>query len=275
MSGATAGLTRVRSFSQDDGHIFCTPEQIESEVVSVTKMILDTYRLFGFEDVRIYLATRPEKFLGDPADWDQAEAALTAALESQGAAYQVDPGEGTFYGPKIDFKVHDALRREHQLGTIQLDYQLPQRFDLEYVAASGENRRTVMIHRAMLGSLERFMGILVEHLAGAFPVWLAPAQVVILPITDRALPYAESTAAVLDKAGYRVDVDRRQEKIGFKIREAQLQKVPVMLVLGDREVEAKRLALRTRRGGDQGAVEMEELLRRLDQAVEEHLPELP
>jgi threonyl-tRNA synthetase len=213
--------------------------------------------------------------MGDPAAWKTAELALAAALEAQGCEYQLDPGGGAFYGPKIDFKVHDAMRREHQLGTIQLDYQLPERFDLQFVAPSGENERTVMIHRAMLGSIERFMGILIEHVAGAFPLWLAPVQIAILPITDRSLEYSEGVGDALRMAGFRVEIDSRTEKIGFKIREAQLQKTPVMLVLGDREAEAGNLALRTRRGGDQGAVTLEELLRRLHEAVENHLQEVP
>ena len=274
MSGATAGLTRVRTFCQDDAHIFCTPEQIEQEVISCTKMFLETYRLFQFEPVKIYLSTRPEKAMGDPEAWKRAEASLARALESQGATYELEEGGGAFYGPKIDFTVHDALQREHQLGTIQLDYQLPEKFDLEYVAPSGDTERTVMIHRAMLGSLERFMGVLIEHLAGAFPVWLAPVQVKLLPITDRTLEYAEKLAASLLERDYRVEVDRRQEKIGFKIREAQLQKTPAMLVLGDREVEAGNLALRTRKGGDQGTMDMQGLIDRLDRAIESHTLEL-
>jgi len=274
LSGVTAGLTRVRSFSQDDAHIFCTPEQIESEVTSVTKMILELYGLFDFPEVGIYLSTRPEKAIGDPETWKRAEAALAHALDSQGVAYKIEAGGGAFYGPKIDFKVKDAMHREHQLGTIQLDYQLPERFDLQFVAASGENVRTVMVHRAMLGSIERFLGILIEHLAGAFPVWLAPVQVAILPVTDRVLEYSAQKQAALAAAGYRVTVDRRQEKIGFKIREAQLQKVPVMLVVGDREAEAETLSLRTRKGGDQGSLSLDELLRRLAEAVRSHSLEL-
>ena len=274
LSGVTAGLTRVRSFTQDDAHIFCTPDQIESEVKNVTKMFLETYDLMGFEKVNIYLSTRPEKSMGEPEAWKSAEAALAASLDSQGASYQVDEGGGAFYGPKIDFMVHDALKREHQLGTIQLDYQLPQRFELHYVAASGAQERPVMIHRAMLGSLERFMGILIEHVAGAFPVWLAPVQVVVLPITDRALAYCEGVVEQLEEQGFRAEVDRRQEKIGFKIRAAQLQKVPIMLVVGDREEEGGTVALRTRTGGDQGPLTLDELMPRIHEAVKQHRQEL-
>jgi threonyl-tRNA synthetase len=274
LSGVTAGLTRVRSFSQDDAHIFCTPDQIESEVRSVTKMFLETYELVDFQDVQIYLSTRPEKSMGAPEAWERAEAALAAALDAQGAEYQMDPGGGAFYGPKIDFKVHDALKREHQLGTIQLDYQLPERFDLHYVAPSGGHEQPVMIHRAMLGSLERFLGILIEHLAGAFPVWLAPVQVAVLPITDRALAYCEEVAGRLDGSGFRTEVDRRQEKIGFKIRSARLQKVPVMLVVGDREAEAGTVALRTRAEGDQGPLTLDDLIPRMQEAVDRRWQEL-
>jgi threonyl-tRNA synthetase len=275
LSGVTAGLTRVRSFSQDDAHIFCTPEHIESEVLSVTRMFMETYELLGFTDVMVYLSTRPEKAMGAPEAWTRAETALKSALDSQNVNYEIDEGGGAFYGPKIDFKVHDALKRKHQLGTIQLDSQLPERFQLHYVAASGKQEPPVMIHRAMLGSLERFMGVLIEHLGGAFPVWLAPVQVALLPITDRSLDYAEKAAQRLREAGYRAEVDRRQEKIGFKIRAAQLQKVPVMLVVGDREQEAGTLALRTRRGGDQGARTLEAILPLLKEAVEGYHQELP
>jgi threonyl-tRNA synthetase len=274
LSGATAGLTRVRSFSQDDAHIFCTPEQIGPEVVSVAEMILETYGLFDFE-TKIRLATRPEKAMGEPQSWAKAEAALAAALDGHGVAYEMDPGGGAFYGPKVDFHVQDALRRYHQLGTIQLDYQLPERFDLRYVAASGADERTVMIHRAMLGSLERFLGILIEHLGGAFPPWLAPVQVAVLPITERALAYAEETAAKIAAAGGRVEVDRRQEKIGFKIREAQMGKVPAMLVVGDREASSGLVALRTRRGGDRGTIELGAFLGLLERAVKQHSREIP
>jgi len=251
LSGAIAGLTRVRSFAQDDAHIFCTPDQIGSEVASVTRMILDCYALFGF-DVRIRLATRPAQRAGDDALWDRAEAALADALERSGHAYTVHPGDGAFYGPKVDFVVKDALRREHQLGTIQLDYNLPERFDLRYIDAQDREQRPVMIHRAMLGSLERFLGILIEHTAGAFPLWLAPEQVRILTITDRVTAYATAAASRLGTLGVRVETDLRNEKIGAKIRDAQRAQVPLMLVVGDREAAEGTVAVRSRRGGDRG-----------------------
>jgi threonyl-tRNA synthetase len=255
LSGATAGLTRVRSFAQDDAHIFCTPEQVESEVGGVTHMILECYALFDFE-VKILLSTRPDDRAGDDAQWDRAEADLRAALENQGQPFEVAEGEGAFYGPKIDFIVKDALKREHQLGTIQLDYVLPERFDLRFIDREDNEQRPVMIHRAMLGSLERFLGILVEHCAGAFPFWLAPEQVRVLSITERSAEYASQVNDRLGAAGLRCTADVRNEKLGAKIRQAQLEKVPVMLVVGDREAEAGTVAVRSRSAGDQGAQEL-------------------
>jgi len=259
LSGATAGLTRVRSFCQDDAHIFCTPEQVRQEVAGVVSMILETYALFGF-DVSIALSTRPPVRAGDDALWEAAETALRAALDADGRAYTVREGEGAFYGPKIDFGVKDALGREHQLGTCQLDYVLPERFGLRYIDAEDRERTPVMIHRAMLGSLERFIGILIEHCAGAFPMWLAPEQVRILPITDRVVEWAESALARLRQVGLRAGIDRRSEKIGAKIRDAQLSKVPFMLILGDREAEAQTVAVRSRSRGDLGAVSLDSFI---------------
>ena len=258
-SGATAGLTRVRSFSQDDAHIFCSPEQVQGEVVSVVRMILECYELFDFE-VKILLSTRPEDREGDDALWDQAETSLRAALEQDGHPFELAEGEGAFYGPKIDFIVKDALRREHQLGTIQVDYVLPERFDLRYIDAEDREQRPVMIHRAMLGSLERFIGILIEHCGGAFPFWLAPEQVRVLSITGRTAEHAGRVAAELRAAGLRAEVDARNEKVGAKIREAEMAKIPVMLVVGDREAANGTVAVRYRRQGDQGAVSLDELL---------------
>jgi len=251
-SGVTAGLTRVRSFAQDDAHIYVAPEQIQEEVARVARLIMETYAVFGFEEVRIGLSTRPETWVGTEEIWARAEAALEAALRALEVAYRVFPGEGTFYGPKIDFMVLDALKREHQLGTIQLDFNNPERFDLVYQTADGANARPVMIHRAMLGSLERFMGILIEHCAGAFPLWLAPVQVRVLPITDRVAGRAEEIVRALDAADLRAEADLRSEKIGHKIRDAQLEKVPYMLVLGDREAESGQVSVRSRSRGDQG-----------------------
>jgi threonyl-tRNA synthetase len=252
-SGVTSGLTRVRSFSQDDAHIFCTEEQIESEVVGVVRMILELYRTFRFEELQIELSTRPEKSIGTSEMWERAEAGLRSALESEGIDYQVNEGDGAFYGPKVDFQVQDAIGRAWQLGTVQLDYQMPARFGLGYVGADGDTHCPVMIHRAMLGSLERFLGILIEHTAGAFPFWLAPVQAVVLPVSEKFAEYGESVRRALAEEGVRVQLDSRNEKLGYRIREAQVQKVPYMLVVGAREQEGGTAAVRTRTGEDRGA----------------------
>ncbi len=265
-SGVISGLTRVRTFCQDDGHVFCMEEQIESEVKGLVGSILEIYQTFGFDDVQIELSTRPEKRLGEDAMWDRAESALSGALASLGIDFDINQGDGAFYGPKIDFQVRDALKRSWQLGTIQLDYQMPERFGLNYVGADGEVHRPVMLHRAMLGSLERFFGILLEHLGGAFPLWLAPVQISVLPVADPFLPYAEEVAEHL--AAYRVQVDRRNEKLGYKIREAQVQKVPFMIVLGGREKEDGVVSVRSRSGGDLGSFSIEELKSGLERLVE-------
>ncbi len=256
-SGVLAGLTRVRSFSQDDAHVFCTPDQLEDELAGVIRMIRECYSVFGFE-TRVYLSTRPEKSQGSVEMWDRAETLLKAALARDATPHRIAAGEGAFYAPKIDFIVLDALQREHQLGTVQMDFTLPERFDLKYVTPEGGEGRPVMIHRAMLGSLERFIGILTEHYAGAFPVWLAPVQTAILPITDRVVEYARGVRDSLREKGFRVTIDERNEKIGHKIRDAQLQKVPFMLVIGDREAGAGQVAVRTRSEGDRGAVPLAE-----------------
>ncbi len=261
-SGVTAGLFRVRSFQQDDAHIFCTEEQIEAEVLSATEMILELYHTFGFDEVKIELSTRPAKRLGSDETWDHAEKALAQALENQGRPFQVNPGDGAFYGPKIDFHVKDALGRSWQLGTIQLDYQLPNRFGLTYVAPDGSERQPVMIHRAMLGSVERFLAILIEQTAGAFPLWIAPVQAVVLPISEKLAEYAESVRAKIAEAGVRVDLDDRNEKLGYRIREAQLQKVPYMLVVGAREQEDGTVSVRRRAGEDLGAMALDAFLAR-------------
>jgi threonyl-tRNA synthetase len=255
-SGVLAGLTRVRSFSQDDAHIFCTPEQVQDEVRGVIRMISACYRDFGF-DARIHLSTRPAKAQGSAEVWERAQALLRGALEQEGIAYRISEGEGAFYAPKIDFLVLDALQREHQLGTIQVDYTLPERFDLKFSSAEGGEGRPVMIHRAMLGSLERFIGILVEHFAGAFPVWLSPVQAIVLPITDRVNDAAASVRASLRGDGFRVELDARNEKIGAKIRDAQMNKIPFMLVMGDREAQAGSVSVRTRSEGDRGAMPLD------------------
>ena len=237
-SGVTHGLTRVRSFSQDDAHIFCTQEQIASEVAGFVAMASESYRVFGFDDVRVVLSLRPEKRVGADEVWDRAEAALAGVLRELDLAHETAPGEGAFYGPKIDFFVPDAIGREWQLGTVQLDFSMPERFDLQYAAEDGSLQRPVMVHRAMLGSLERFLGVLIEHYGGAFPLWLAPVQATVIPIADRHIPYARSTAAELRAQGFRVHVDERGERMQAKIRDAQMQKTPYMLVAGDREAAA-------------------------------------
>ncbi len=262
-SGVTSGLTRVRSFAQDDAHVFCTEEQVEAEVLRAVGIILEIYRTFAFSDVEIALGTRPEKRVGSDEQWDAAEAGLEGALERNGIAYSVNTGDGAFYGPKVDFRVSDALGRKWQLGTVQLDYQLPQRFDLEFVATDGTLRRPVMIHRAMLGSVERFLGILIEHTAGAFPMWLAPVQAKVLPVSEKTLDYARGVAAQLRTAGLRVELDESNEKLGHKIRQAQLEKVPYMLVAGAKEVEQASASVRLRSGEDLGAMPVAQLLPRL------------
>jgi threonyl-tRNA synthetase len=249
-SGVTAGLTRVRSFSQDDAHIFCTPEQIESEVTSVVDMIFRTYDLFGFTERRIYLGTRPAKSIGDDAMWERAERALHDVLQRRGIPFDVHPGDGAFYGPKIDFCILDAMRREWQLGTVQLDFTLPERFDLHFINRDGQAERVVMIHRALLGSIERFMAILLEHCAGDFPLWLAPVQVRLITVTDQQHAYAQRVVAQLRAVGLRAEADLRNEKLGFKIRESELQKIPIVLVIGDKEVAAETVAPRRRGAGN-------------------------
>jgi len=268
-SGATSGLTRVRTFAQDDAHIFCTPEQVPDEVESLTRMILECYTLCGFPSVQILLSTRPPDRAGSDELWDRTEAALEGALKKTGHPYTLSPGDGAFYGPKIDFIVQDALAREHQLGTIQLDYVLPERFDLSFIDAEDREHRPVMIHRAMLGSIERFLGILIEHCAADFPLWLAPEQMRVLAITDRAVPYAEQVRERLEAAGFRAHSDVRNEKIGAKIRQAELEKIPFMLVVGDREADAGTVAVRAHKKGDQGAKTLDQFIDQATSLVDE------
>ena len=262
-SGVTNGLFRVRSFAQDDAHVFCTEEQVEEVVLAAAGMILEVYRTFGFEEVKIELSTRPAKRIGSDELWDRAEGALARALDHQGMPYQVNPGDGAFYGPKIDFHVRDSIGRSWQIGTVQLDYQLPRRFDLKYVGADGAEHVPVMIHRAMLGSIERFMAILIEQTAGAFPLWLAPAQAVVLPISEKFAEYGEAVRQRLAAAGVRVELDARNEKLGYRIREAQIQKVPYMLVVGAREAEDGTVSVRRRAGEDLGAMSQDDFLARV------------
>jgi threonyl-tRNA synthetase len=261
VSGSLSGMTRVRQFQQDDCHVYLREDQIEAEVRRLTAFILDYYSLFGLTST-IKFATRPPTRIGDDAMWDRAEDGLRKALEATGLPYELKPGDGAFYGPKIDFDVADSLGRKWQLGTIQLDYAAPERFNLEYVGEDNAPHRPVVIHRAVMGSFERFTAILIEHYAGAFPLWLAPEQIRVLPITDRINGYAESVRRRLADAGLRVKLDDRSEKIGAKIRDAQLQQIPFMLVLGDREAEAGTVAVRSRRGGDEGACTVDAFLAR-------------
>ncbi|MBI2842439.1 MAG: threonine--tRNA ligase [Armatimonadetes bacterium] len=259
-SGVLHGLIRVRGFTQDDAHIICRPDQLDSEIVRVLDFVIKILSRFGFNEYAVYLSTRPEKYVGTYEGWEKATDALRAALEAKGLAYEVDEGGGAFYGPKIDVKIKDAIGREHQCSTIQVDFNEPERFDITYIAEDGKAHRPIMIHRALLGSLERFFGILIEHYAGAFPLWLAPVQVVLLPIADRHHEYAESVAGELRSKGLRVTVDTRNEKTGFKIREAQVQKIPYMLIVGDREVEQKTVSVRSRNRGDLGAQSLGEFI---------------
>jgi threonyl-tRNA synthetase len=261
-SGTLHGLLRVRHITQDDAHIFCSPDQIEDEVLGCLDFGFYLYDLFGFEP-RLELSTRPEKRLGSDELWDQAEGALSAALERRGLPYEIGEGEGTFYGPKIDLHMTDSIGRSWQLGTVQLDYLMPDRFDLEYTGADNAEHQPVMIHRALFGSFERFIGILIEHYAGEFPVWLAPVQAIVLPIADRHAEYAASVAARLREGGARAELDDRSESLGRRIRDAEVRKVPYILVAGDREVESGQVALREHRKGDEGAVAVDEFAERL------------
>ena len=268
LSGALHGLMRVRCFTQDDAHIYMLPEQITQEIVGVIRLIDTIYKQFGFQ-YRMELSTMPEHHLGELATWQKAEKALADALHEVGAQYVINPGDGAFYGPKIDFHLMDSLGRTWQCGTIQLDFQLPERFDLTYVGEDGQKHRPVMIHRTAFGSIERFIAILTEHFAGAFPTWLAPVQVKILPITERQHAYAHYLAKDLQADGIRVEVDDRSEKIGYKIREAQVQKIPYMMVLGDKEQEQGAIALRVRGKGDQGLTNYLSFKRELKKEIAE------
>jgi threonyl-tRNA synthetase len=259
-SGVLSGLTRVRQFAQDDGHCFVTETQIGEEVERVLRLIQRVYADFGLKP-EMKLSTRPPEYLGTIAQWDHAESELKKALAAVGEAYTINEGDGAFYGPKIDFDVTDAIGRKWQCATIQLDYQIPERFDLTYVGADNAAHRPVVIHRAIFGSFERFMALLIEHFAGAWPLWLAPVQAAVLPLSDRHLAYATEVQAELAAAGLRVEVDARIEKIGYKIREAQLQKVPYMLVIGDREVAERAVSVRGRTAGDLGARPLAEFVK--------------
>lgn len=266
-SGSLHGLMRVRGFTQDDAHIFCTEDQILDEVSSCIDMVFETYKTFGFTDIEIKLSTRPEKRVGEDAIWDKAEKALAEALDSKDLTFQYLPGEGAFYGPKIEFTLYDCLDRAWQCGTVQLDFSMPGRLGASYVGEDNERHVPVMIHRAILGSLERFIGILTEDYAGFFPTWLSPVQAVVMNITDKQADFAQEVVKKMKKAGIRANADLRNEKIGFKIREHTLKRVPYMLVIGDKEVEAGEVAVRTRKGDDLGKFKVEDLITKLTQEI--------
>lgn len=268
-AGVISGLTRVRSFSQDDSHIFCTPDQIGEEMDSLLEMFKRTFEPFGFDEIRILLSTRPEKALGDVKLWEEAEAILETVLKRQHVDYSIEAGEGAFYGPKIDFNVKDALQRNHQLSTFQLDFTLPERFDLQYVAEDGTQKRPVIIHRALLGSIERFIGVYLEHCGGDFPLWLAPVQVAVLPVSRRSLDYGREVKKRLFEAGLRVELDDRAEKIGAKIRDAELQKVNVMVIVGENEAREGTVSVRRRFEGDLGQKKMGALVDELTREIKE------
>ncbi len=259
-SGALHGLLRVRGFTQDDAHIFCTPEQVNDEIQEVLRFSLDMWTAFGFSDVHAYLSTRPEKSIGDPKDWDRAQEALRAAIENAGLAYDVDEGGGAFYGPKIDLKIRDALGREWQMSTIQFDFNLPERFNMTFVDRDGQEKRPYMVHRALLGSLERFFGVLIEHYGGAFPAWLAPVQAMVVPVAPAFVEYADQVARRLKDAGLRAEADASDDRMNAKIRKAQTQKIPWILVVGESEQQAESVNLRKRGGERAGTMEISDFI---------------
>jgi threonyl-tRNA synthetase len=266
-SGVMHGLLRVRGFTQDDAHLFMTREQLPGELERVVNFCLYILKTFGFTDFKLYLATRPKDSIGDPAMWEIAEAALLDVLKKSGLPFEIDAGGGAFYGPKIDLKLKDAIGREWQCSTVQVDFNLPEKFDLQYVGSDGAKHRIVMVHRALLGSMERFFGVLTEQYVGAFPVWLAPVQARVISIGDRQAPYVEEVAGILQTAGFRVDTHAGGEKLGAKIRQAQLEKIPFMLVCGDKEVEARAVAARTREGQQLPPMPIEQFVQHLRTAA--------
>jgi len=262
-SGVLHGLLRVRGFTQDDAHIFCREDQLEEELIQVLDLVTYFLKVFGFSEYKIFLSTRPEKFVGSPEIWDKAEAALRSALENKDLEYEVDPGEGVFYGPKIDLKIKDVLGRFWQCATIQVDFNIPERFNIVYIGEDNKFYRPIMIHRALLGSLERFLGVLIENYAGAFPFWIAPTQVKVLTITDRTISYGEKIVDILRKEGFRVEADFRNEKLNYKIRIAQQEKVPYMIVLGDKEEKDQVISVRTRKGEIINNIKLEEFINKI------------
>jgi threonyl-tRNA synthetase len=258
----------VRTFCQDDAHVFVRPDQIESEIKNMMQLIDRIYKVFGF-DYSVALSTRPEDSMGSDELWEIAESSLRKVLEESGRPYEIKEGDGAFYGPKIDFQITDALKRRHQCGTIQLDFQLPEKFDLSYVGQDNEKHRPVVLHRAMYGSMERFIGILVEHYAGAFPTWLAPVQARLMTINEAHVSYAEQVRAKMEQAGIRVELDARNEKIGYKIREAQMAKIPYMLVIGEKEMQDGTLSVRKRGVGDEGALSVDQFIQKITEEIQE------
>ncbi|MFQ9696705.1 MAG: threonine--tRNA ligase, partial [Zhenhengia sp.] len=267
LSGALHGLMRVRNFTQDDAHIFMLPEQIKDEIKGVVRLIDEVYKAFGFK-YKVEVSTRPEDSMGSDEAWETATEALIEALTDMGYDYKINEGDGAFYGPKIDFKLEDCLGRTWQCGTIQLDFQLPERFELEYIGADGEKHRPVMIHRVVLGSIERFIGVITEHFAGAFPTWLAPVQVKVLPISEKYHDYAAKVQDALEEAGLRVERDERAEKIGYKIREARMERVPYILVVGAQEEEEDKVAVRSRENGEEGQMDLQAFIQRITEEVQ-------
>ena len=267
-SGVLHGLMRVRGFTQDDAHIFCTPENLNEEISRVLDFTLYILRTFGFTEYEIYLSTLPEKFVGEIENWDKATEALKYALDKSGLPYEIDPGEGVFYGPKIDIKIKDSIGRSWQCSTIQVDFNLPERFQVEYIAEDGQPHQPIVIHRALMGSVERFFGILIEHYAGAFPVWLAPLQVIVIPIAERHHTYARKVYEALLKEEFRAEIDSRNEKVGYKIREAEVNKTPYMIIVGDQEAESEQVSVRQRGKGDLGKMDRGELFKRIKEDVD-------
>ena len=268
-AGVLHGLMRVRCFTQDDAHILCTPEQLDAEIKGVISFVNDVMAIFGFE-YEMELSTRPEKSIGSDSDWEQATGALLSALKDSGRPYEINEGDGAFYGPKIDIKLRDCLDRRWQCATIQCDFTLPERFDLSYVASDGERKRPIMVHRVILGSIERFIGVLIEHFAGSFPLWISPVQAVVVTVTENQVPFAKQVYRQLRNAGIRVENDVRNEKLSFKIREAQLQKIPYMLVIGDKEVEQGTVTPRYRDGKNLQAMTPEEFIEFVKQECKDY-----
>jgi threonyl-tRNA synthetase len=273
-SGVLHGLLRVRGFTQDDAHIFCTPDQVEDEILEVLRFSLRMWKAFGFTNLKAYLATRPEKAVGEEEKWEQALGSLRSAIEREGLDYEMDEGGGAFYGPKIDLKVKDALGREWQMSTIQFDFNLPERFDMTFVDKDGQEKRPYMVHRALLGSIERFFGVLIEHFGGAFPVWLAPVQIVTIPVAPAFNEYAAEVATKLRKEGFRVDSDLSDSRMGAKIRYHQSQKVPYMLILGEKEQEAGAVSIRPRQGDQVNGVPYDDFVAKVREIVETMSSEL-